>query len=303
MGIVKIVIVIFVLLIALYLIIKAFSKTNNLTKMADGKVLQTITADSLKNTNNSSNFTYSMWVFIDDWNYMFGNKKTVLSRNTGPDVILGDKPNTLQVNIAYYAAGADAAVPAGVTRTSCAAQAANCTACAACNNGFSCACATCDATLFALTCNPDGTPISPLDPPCDSGAGGAGGAGSAASKPTNPVSSCLIENIPIQKWVNVIISLYGSTLDTYLDGKLVRTCVLPGVPKIDNSADILVSPYGGFSGWTTTFKYWANASNPQEAYNIYKDGFGGSILGNLFNKYRARFSIVQNNKVTGSFEI
>jgi hypothetical protein len=299
MGITQIVIVVFVLLVLLYLIIKAFSKTNNLTKMGDGKVLQTIKANSLKNTNNSSNFTYSMWIFIDDWNYMFGNKKTVLSRNGGPDVILGDKPNTLQVKIAYYATGDDATAPTGTINTSnCAANAANATACQACNNGFTCACANCDPALYAATYNADGTPRA-LNPPCDEGAG----AGTGGNGTTQTTSSCLIENIPIQKWVNVIISLYGSTLDTYLDGKLVRTCVLPGVPKIDNSADILVSPYGGFSGWTTTFKFWAYASNPQEAYNIYKDGFGGSILGNLFNKYRARFSIVHNNKVTGSFEI
>ena len=299
MGIVNNVIVISVLLVALYFIIKAFSKSNNLTKMADGKVLQTITAKSLKNTNNSSNFTYSMWIFIDDWNYMFGNKKTVLSRNAGPDVILGDKPNTLQVDVAYYSTGDDATTPAGAVPTNCATNTANATACQACNNGFQCGCAGCDTTLYALTYNSDGTPISPLNPPCsDNPAGTAGTTGSHGK-----VSSCLIENIPIQKWVNVIVSLYGSTLDTYLDGKLVRTCVLPGVPTINNSADILVSPYGGFSGWTTTFKYWANASNPQEAYNIYKDGFGGSILGNTVNKYRAKFSIVQNNKETGSFEI
>ena len=300
MGIVQIVIVIFVLLVALYFIIKAFSKSNNLTKMADGKVLQTITAGSLKNTNNSSNFTYSMWIFIDDWNYMFGNKKTVLSRNAGPDVILGDKPNTLQINIAYYAAGDSATTPAGAGQTNCAVNAANAKACQACNDGFQCGCAGCDAALYALTYNADGTPITPLNPPCSDSPAGTQNQNTSTN---SSISSCLIENIPIQKWVNVIVSLYGSTLDTYLDGKLVRTCVLPGVPKIDNSADILVSPYGGFSGWTTTFKHWAYASNPQEAYNIYKDGFGGSILGNMFNKYRARFSIVQNNKVTGSFEI
>ena len=72
---------------------------------------------------------------------------------------------------------------------------------------------------------------------------------------------------------------------------------------IDNKADILVTPNGGFSGYTTTFKYWSDASNPQQAYNIYKAGFGGSILANAFNKYRLRFSTVKDNVVTGSFEI
>ena len=113
----------------------------------------------------------------------------------------------------------------------------------------------------------------------------------------------MIDNIPIQKWVSIIVSLYGRTLDMYLDGKLVRTCVIPGVPRVDNDMDINVTPNGGFSGWTSAFKYWAHASNPQEAYNIYKDGFGGSILGNALSKYRLRFSMVKDNEVQGSFEV
>jgi hypothetical protein len=273
--------------------------------MADGKILQTITAKSLKNTNNSSNFTYSMWFYIDDWNYMFGNNKTILSRSGGPDVILGAKPNTLTVNIAYYSTGNNpSGAPSGPNTKNCAANAANAQACQACNNGFSCACSGCDPALYSATYNTSVNPPRPLvlNPPCSNNVS-AESDGSAGRRNRGSISSCLIENIPIQSWVNVIISLYGSTLDTYLNGKLVRTCVLPGVPNIDNTADILVTPNGGFSGWTTKFQYWPNAINPQEAYNIYKDGFGNSILGNMMNKYRMQFSVLKDNKSVGSFQI
>ena len=128
----------------------------------------------------------------------------------------------------------------------------------------------------------------------------AAAAGAAAN---SNVNICLIENIPIQKWVNIIISLFGLTLDVYLDGKLVRTCVMPGVPIINNSTDINVTNNGGFSGWTTNFKYWSDASNPQEAYNIYKSGFGGSILGNALSKYRVQVSMLKDNIQQGSFQI
>ena len=46
---------------------------------------------------------------------------------------------------------------------------------------------------------------------------------------------------------------------------------MPGVPMVNNSAPINVTSKGGFSGWTSTFKFWSDASNPQQAYNIYKD--------------------------------
>jgi hypothetical protein len=117
------------------------------------------------------------------------------------------------------------------------------------------------------------------------------------------IHQCNVANIPLQKWVNLIVSLYGRTLDLYLDGKLVRTCVLPGVAKVNPDTNILVTPAGGFNGWTTNFQYWPTASNPQEAYNIYKGGFGGSTLGNLFNKFRIKVSFLTDNEERSSFEI
>ena len=69
------------------------------------------------------------------------------------------------------------------------------------------------------------------------------------------------------------------------------------------SKDVFITPLGGFSGFTSNFQFWPNATNPQEAYNIYKKGFGGSALGNLFNKYRIKFVFLVDNQEQGSFEI
>ena len=114
---------------------------------------------------------------------------------------------------------------------------------------------------------------------------------------------CEVKNVPLQKWVNVIISLYGRSLDIYIDGKLVKTCVLPGPAKTFTNQAIYVTPDGGFSGWTSNIRYWATAKNPQEAYNIYKKGYGGSILGNLFNKYRIKIAFLEDNKEKASIKI
>lgn len=307
MEVKQVVILVFVLLLVVYIIVNAFSKTNKLTEMSSAKISQNITADSLKMSNNSSNFTYSMWIYVDDWNYRFGSNKTVLNRGGCPSVVLGDKPNTLTVNLKYFSEGVGSGSDtSGVSpnTSNCTKNAANAKACQACDQGFQCACDGCDTALYYATYNTTTTPptLKTLTPPCTAGGSPAVSAG-ATSGPGSTVSPCTIENIPIQKWTNIIISLYGRTLDTYLNGKLVRTCVLPGVPNVKNDADIQVTPDGGFSGWTTSFKYWSDASNPQDAYNIYKDGFGGSILGNALNKYRLRFSMIKDNKESGSFEI
>lgn len=113
---------------------------------------------------------------------------------------------------------------------------------------------------------------------------------------------CNVANIPIQKWVNVIVSLYGRTLDIYIDGKLVRTCVLPGVAKISNNAPIYVTPLGGFSGYTANIHYYPDAVNPQEAYNIYRQGYGGTGIGMNF-PYSVKVGFLKDGSEQGSIEI
>jgi hypothetical protein len=117
------------------------------------------------------------------------------------------------------------------------------------------------------------------------------------------VHTCSVANVPIQKWCNLYISVYGRTLDIYLDGKLVRTCVLPGVPKIDANAPVYITPMGGFSGWTSKFQYWPESSDPQKAWNVYKSGYGGSWLGNLFGKYTIKLSLMEGDTEDTSFSI
>lgn len=293
MDIIGIVILVLILLIVLYFIINSFKKATKLTEMSDGKVLQTIKAEKLKNTNNSSNFTYSTWIFVDDWNYNFGIKKTILDRSGSPTIILGDRPNTLLVNVKYYSTGKGddtnvTGAPSGASTTT--QNAATIAACASCTAGYTCACDACTkgvpgtATEIAAAAALDVLNASEMD---ESGGSNA----------------CMVENVPIQKWVNITISLYGRTLDVYMDGKLVRTCVLPGVARVDNNADISVTPNGGFAGWTTAFKYLPTASNPQEVYNMYKDGFGDSILGSMLNKYRLQFSIIKDNVEVAGIQI
>ena len=117
------------------------------------------------------------------------------------------------------------------------------------------------------------------------------------------VHNCPIANVPIQRWCNLLISAYGRTLDLYLDGKLVRTCVLPGVAKIDSNASVFVTPMGGFSGWTSKFQYWPDSSDPQTAWDVYKSGYGGSMLGDLFGKYTIKVSLMEGDTEDSSFSV
>ena len=116
------------------------------------------------------------------------------------------------------------------------------------------------------------------------------------------IHSCAVPNIPLQKWTHLLISVYGRSMDVYMDGKLVKTCMLPGVPKVSASLPVIVTPMGGFSGWTSNFQYWNDSINPQQAWDTYKKGYGENFLSSIFSKYSIKLSVmdgdVEKNSVT-----
>ena len=116
--------------------------------------------------------------------------------------------------------------------------------------------------------------------------------------------TCTLENVPLQAWANVIVTLNNRSLDIYLDGKLVRTCVLPGVPKMTSGSPLIITPGGGFDGYVSNLIYYSRAVNPREAYAIYREGPAGSNwLSNIFNKYRLRLEFLKDGKVVNEFDI
>lgn len=238
MTLVNIVIGVIVILIILYIVASYyFKKTAKLTSLKVATEKQEIKAIDLPGNKNSSNYTYSVWFNVEDWNYRFGEKKTILERKgqdkqPKPSIVLGGVENNIIISIACYPDSKSA-----------------------------------DASGVAI------------------------------------VHRCIVRNVPLQSWVNLIISLYGRTLDIYMDGKLVRTCMLPGVAKTSSDDNILITPDGGFKGWTSKIQYWNDSTNPQQAYDIYKSGFGGSVFGSMFNTYSMKFSFMENNKEKSSFEI
>jgi hypothetical protein len=117
-------------------------------------------------------------------------------------------------------------------------------------------------------------------------------------------SKCAISNVPLQAWTNLIITLNNRALDVYINGKLVKTCLLDAPPAVESGSSVRITPNGGFSGYTSRFQYYAMPLSPQQAYNIYKSGYGGSSgLGDVFNKYRVKVGFLDNNREVNSFEI
>jgi hypothetical protein len=120
---------------------------------------------------------------------------------------------------------------------------------------------------------------------------------------TEEIFTCTITNVPIQKWTNLIVTLNNRSLDCYINGKLLKTCVLPAPAYVDDTQAIYLTPLSGFSGYTSRFNYWNDTINPQQAWNIYQGGPGGNILSNFLNQYKVQLSFMKGNSVQASVTI
>ena len=98
-----------------------------------------------------------------------------------------------------------------------------------------------------------------------------------------------IPNIPLNKWVNVIIRCQNNKLNVYINGTITRSIELHGVPK-QNYGDIYVSSNGGFDGYTSNLWYYNYALGTAAINNLVNSGpntqiVGSSALGEKFSKY------------------
>ena len=202
-----------------------------------------INSSKLKGSG-SNDYTYSFWIYINDYNKFYGEKKMILERSTKisgknvyfPRIYLGENQNDIHIEITY---------------------------------------------------KDDKTYIN---------------------------HDIVINSIPLQKWNHIIMTKSGNTIDIFIDGKLVKTSIMPKVanqPKVDEPIKItdLNETAGGtkseknkgFSGYLSKVNYYSTPMNTREAYQLYKEGYGGGFLGSFFNRFKLKFAFMQDNQEKSSF--
>jgi len=232
-----------IIVIVLYVVYSYFFKDHtaaNLVGMHNAKQQLRIEAATIPGNASSIDFSFSIWIYINDWNYQYGEKKLILVRGKkalqgerSPQLYLDPNTNDLTVEVLCY--------------------------------------------------------------------------DSASKSAPAKISPCKISNVPIQKWTHILFTTNNKTLDTYLDGKLVRTCVLSGVPKMDKKAPLFLTPGAegekGFSGYTSKLRYYSRTLNPREVYDVYKEGYSDNPLGQLLGKYKMKVAFMKGSEELNAFEI
>ena len=106
----------------------------------------------------------------------------------------------------------------------------------------------------------------------------------------------VIPDIPLNKWVNVIIRCQNTTLDVYINGTIARSINLVGVPK-QNYGDVYVAMNGGFNGYISNLWYYNYALGTTEIQKLSANGPNTKMIGtsssavasNVFNYLSLRW--------------
>lgn len=109
-------------------------------------------------------------------------------------------------------------------------------------------------------------------------------------------SKCDVLNIPIQRWIHVVLVLHNRTLDVFVNGKLRRSCQYEH-PPVNNEGDLHITDKGGFSGHIADLQYFNINISPEKVFSIYSDGVSEP---SYWERLRSRLGkAFSNRKCTG----
>tara|TARA_B100000886_G_C20356078_1_gene463046 strand:- start:164 stop:1108 length:945 start_codon:yes stop_codon:yes gene_type:complete len=267
-GRTKLIAIVFLVVVGIYLFnaLPFFQNYNEIVSdPQDARLQYEIAASELKPTDGQ--FTLSAWVYIEDWNTRYGEEKVILKKN-----VPGSTTNVPKIYFDAYKN--DLKIKLDVMTESLSDF----------QNSMYEKLEELKVSLVGinasdLTCSGDFI--------YDNRSGDFvknDGENISCSNVTE--QEVVIENIPLQKWNHFAVAANTRTMDVYLNGKLVRSQAFNNVINTGdfNSGGITVTPNGGFGGFISKVQYYNYFITPQEAYNIYRGGFG-DVFASALNKY------------------
>lgn len=111
-----------------------------------------------------------------------------------------------------------------------------------------------------------------------------------------------IENINIQKWVNIVVTFNNRTLDVYINGKLVKSRPFKNIINAKHNGGIEVGSDQGFGGYIAKTQYYPYFITPAKAWKIYRGGFG-DMFASALNKYNLSVTFYEDNVERNKFAI
>jgi hypothetical protein len=133
-------------------------------------------------------------------------------------------------------------------------------------------------------------------------------AGTANAVSADNAAYQLSNNLPLQKWVYVTVSVDNSTIDMYLDGKLVKSAIAERTttgnkyhrPDATSPIKFGVNP----GTYMTKFNRKLGPSDPQTTWSSYMEGSGSAMgLSSLANRYNINLAISKDNIISNTISL
>ena len=267
-------------------------------------------ASELKKSEIGLEYSYSFWIYPSGWDYKFGKPKHVLSRGSNPNEIHKEMlfnpgiwfyPQTSNLSIRFdtYGSGRNY-IKKNNTKLNSSDKStikkdSNIEECKdICNENDDCKGFTFNKTnddcILSEKATIENKNISTSD----------GYIKTHSMNPYqldnsnyNPINDCDLIEIPLQRWSHIVVSLWNRTTDIYLNGKLVRSCILPNVAKIPHDKPLNVCADGGYDGKFGQLRYFNRSLGPNEVYKLYQRG---PLSWNLFSTYEDSFPKINGSK-------
>lgn len=213
------------------------SSDSNYVKFLSGEVdaRKPITLDHWQTPDifTGGDFTFSMWIYIDDWNYKASSNKFLFAISpltAGSQSPLVGMLTSLTNGLIVRAATSPGSAPSSGTGT-----------------------------------GPDITQETNLQAALNQRMTLGSGSG--------PDNECDVKEVNIQRWTNITIVNSGRVLDVYMDGRLTRSCMLDNVLFVPRGQlKLRLGENGGFGGRYSCIQMWNQQLTPDLIYGIYQQG-------------------------------
>lgn len=81
----------------------------------------------------------------------------------------------------------------------------------------------------------------------------------------------LIKDLPLNKWVNVVIRVIQNQADVFINGLLTKRKIFNSIPK-QNYGNVFASMNGGYSGYTSSLRYFDTGIGVAQIQSIFESG-------------------------------
>lgn len=186
-------------------------------------------------------YTFTTWLYIANWDYKAGQVKHVFTISSGNGTAANGRPDHVTMLGALYPNENKMMIRVFQDATTASAPLPN------------------QGMDFTVKSN-----LSQLF----SGSVGMNALNSSVGFPI-----CDINDIDLQKWINLTVVVNGRVIDVYVDGKLARSCVTAGIPTVEKADQYLtVGQHQGWGGSVSSTSIFGYALTPGRIYEIYQTG-------------------------------